>query len=89
MDTKYKQIITSLNTNYTKSPNIITLWQVYLQIKKQRFIDDLDKCEQMLQQINQLNNVNSESLIALYIMQQYGFTYVFSSNYLNLMVLIN
>lgn len=74
MDTKYKQIITSLNTNYTKSPNIITLWQVYLQIKKQRFIDDLDKCEQMLQQINQLNNVNSESLIALYIMQQYGFT---------------
>ena len=74
MDTKYKQIITSLNTNYTKSPNIITLWQVYLQIKKQRFIDDLDKCEQMLQQINQLNNVNSESLISLYIMQQYGFT---------------
>ena len=74
MDTKYKQIITSLNTNYTKSPNIITLWQVYLQIKKQRFIDDLDKCEQMLQQINQLNNVNSESLIAVYIMQQYGFT---------------
>ena len=74
MDTKYKQIITSLNTNYTKSPNIITLWQVYLQIKKQRFIDDLDKCEQMLQQINQLSNINSESLITLYIMQHYGFT---------------
>ena len=74
MDTKYKQIITRLNTNYTQSPHLIKLWQVYLQIKKQRFIDDLDKCEQMLQQINQLNNVNSESLIALYIMQQYGFT---------------
>ena len=33
MDTKYKQIITKLNTNYTKSPNIIKLWQIYLQIK--------------------------------------------------------
>ena len=60
MDTKYKQIITSLNTNYTKSPNIITLWQVYLQIKKQRFMDDLCKCEQMLQQINNINNITFE-----------------------------
>ena len=74
MDKKYTQIITELNTNYTKSPNIIKLWQVYLQIKKQRFMNDLYKCEQMLQKINQINDISPESLLTLYIMQEYVFS---------------
>ena len=72
MDAKYKQIITKLNANYTTSPNIIKLWQKYLQIKKQRFMNDLYKCEQMLQKINQINDISPELLLTLYIMQQYA-----------------
>ena len=72
MDTKYNQIITGLNTNYTKSPDLIKLWQVYLQIKKQRFLDDLYKCEQMLQQINNINPISMESLLTLYIIRECG-----------------
>jgi hypothetical protein len=74
MDTKYKQIITRLNTNYTQSPHLIKLWQVYLQIKKQRFMDDLCRCEQMLQRINTVTNISMESLITLYLMQEYSLT---------------
>ena len=74
MDAKYKQIITKLNANYTTSPNIIKLWQKYLQIKKQRFMDDLCRCEQMLQRINAVTNISMESLITLYLMQEYSLT---------------
>ena len=74
MDAKYKQIITKLNANYTTSPNIIKLWQKYLQIKKQRFMDDLCKCEQMLQRIVTVTNISMESLITLYLMQEYSST---------------
>jgi len=74
MDAKYKQIITKLNANYTTSPNIIKLWQKYLQIKKQRFMDDLCKCEQMLQRIDTVTNISMESLITLYLMQEYSST---------------
>jgi len=74
MDAKYKQIITKLNANYTTSPNIIKLWQKYLQIKKQRFMDDLCKCEKMLQRIDTVTNISMESLITLYLMQEYGST---------------
>ena len=74
MDTKYKQIITRLNTNYTQSPHLIKLWQKYLQIKKQRFMDDLCKCEQMLQRIDTVTNISMESLITLYLMQEYSLT---------------
>jgi len=71
MDVKYKQITAKLNANYNTSPNIIKLWQKYLEIKKQRFMDDLCKCEQMLQQINNINNISMESLLTLYLMQEY------------------
>ena len=74
MEAKYKQIITKLNANYTTSPNIIKLWQKYLQIKKQRFMDDLCKCEQMLQRIDTVTNISMESLITLYLMQEYSST---------------
>ena len=74
MDAKYKQIITKLNANYTTSPNIIKLWQKYLQIKKQRFMDDLCKCEQMLQRIDTVTNISMESLITLYLMEEYRTT---------------
>ena len=74
MDAKYKQIITKLNANYTTSPNIIKLWQKYLQIKKQRFMDDLCKCEQMLQRIDTVTNISMESLITRYLMQEYSST---------------
>ena len=74
MDTKYNQIITRLNTNYMQSPHLIKLWQVYLQIKKQRFMDDLCRCEQMLQRINTVTNISMESLITLYLMQEYSLT---------------
>ena len=74
MDAKYKQIITKLNANYTTSQNIIKLWQKYLQIKKQRFMDDLCKCEQMLQRIDTVTNISMESLITLYLMQEYSST---------------
>ena len=74
MDAKYKQIITKLNANYTTSPNIIKLWQKYLQIKKQRFMHDLCKCEQMLQRIDTVTNISMESLITLYLMQEYSST---------------
>ena len=74
MDAKYKQITAELNANYTTSPNIIKLWQVYLQIKKQRFMDDLCRCEQMLQRINAVTNISMESLITLYLMQEYSLT---------------
>lgn len=72
MDTKYNQITTKLNANYNKSPNLIHLWQTYLQIKKQRFLSDLHKCEQMLQQINSLSPINMESLLTLYIIHECG-----------------
>ncbi len=72
MDTKYNQITTELNANYNKSPSLINLWQIYLQIKKQRFLDDLRKCEQMLQQINSFNPINMESLLTLYIINECG-----------------
>ena len=74
MDAKYKQIITKLNANYTTSPNIIKLWQKYLQIKRQRFMDDLCKCEKMLQRINSVNNISMESLLTLYLIQEYSLT---------------
>ena len=74
MDTKYKQVIARLNTNYTQSPHLIKLWQVYLQIKKQRFMDDLCKCEKMLIHINSVNNISMESLLTLYLIQEYSST---------------
>ena len=69
MDNKYQQITIALDTNYNKYPNLIKMWQVYLQIKKQRFIDDLQKCEQMLHKINHLSNdISPKSILTLYML---------------------
>ena len=71
MDDKYQQMIIKLDENYQKYPNIIKMWQVYLQIKKQRFIDDLQKCEQMLHKIDhQTNDISPESILTLYILSR-------------------
>lgn len=71
MDDKYQQMIIKLDENYQKYPNIIKMWQVYLQIKKQRFIDDLQKCEQMLHKIDHQGvDICPESILTLYILSR-------------------
>jgi hypothetical protein len=72
MDKKYKQIITALDENYAKSPNIINIWQIYLQTKRKRFTETLEQCEQMLRIIDQLGDIPLETILTLCIMSETG-----------------
>jgi len=72
MDEKYKQIITALDANYPKSPNIINIWQIYLQTKRKRFTEALEQCEQMLRIIDQRGDIPLETILTLCIMRETG-----------------
>ena len=71
MDEKYQQIMIALDTNYPKSPNIINIWKIYLQTKRSRFIEELEKCEQILHIIDQLGDISLETILTLYLMRQF------------------
>jgi hypothetical protein len=71
MDKKYQQIMIALDSNYTKSPNIINIWKIYLQTKRSHFIEELDKCEQMLHLIGHVDDIPSETILTLYLMRQF------------------
>ena len=71
MDEKYKQINIALNTNYPISPQIINIWQIYLQAKRKCFIETLDKCEQMLHLIGQVDDIPAETILILFLMRQF------------------
>ena len=72
MDEKYNQIITALDANYQKSPNIINIWQIYLQTKRKRFLKALEQCEQMLRIIDQLGDIPLETILTLCIISETG-----------------
>jgi len=70
MDEKYHQIMTKLDINYLKSPNIINIWKIYLQEKRGRFIKELEKCEQILCTIGQVGDIPIEDILTLCLMRQ-------------------
>ena len=61
----------ALYVNYTKSPNIINIWKIYLQTKKSRFIKEIEKCEQILPIIDQLGDIPIETILTLCLMRQF------------------
>ena len=71
MDTQYHKIMIALDANYPKSPNIINIWQIYLQTKRKRFTEALEQCEQMLRIIDQLGDIPLETILTLCLMRQF------------------
>ena len=73
MEHYYNQIQHRLSTKSHHAPTIIQMWKYYLYFKRVRFIESLEKCEQMLGIIDQMGDIPPETILTLHIMNLSGF----------------
>ncbi len=71
MEERYNHIIEKLNSKKHEAPDLIKIWQYYLTIKKQTFMESLQKCEYMLEHTNDLPQIDKNTLLILYLLNKY------------------
>ena len=66
MDELYKNTINQLNIKKNTHPNIMKLWNIYLKEKRKNFINDMNKCIEFVNKI-QNEDLSLMNILSLYI----------------------
>lgn len=65
MDEKYNLLLNELSKKENTHPQLIYLWKSILKIKKQNMENMLEQCEYMLNNIESISDIDSNSIITL------------------------
>jgi uncharacterized protein YjiS (DUF1127 family) len=72
MDQYYNEIIDKLNEKKDSHPNLTKLWTNYMTLTKERFINNIKKCQDLLEMLDDENmrDLSLQSVVTLFILQE-------------------
>ena len=72
MDNSLQEILKKIETHREKHPELMMMWDYYFNIKKKIFLEALEKCDKMLQEIDNLPDFDEKSILLIYILVKYN-----------------
>ena len=63
---KYGKIMSRLNILKETHPNLSTLWIKHINKSMDKFINTIDECENIINQIEEMDDINPLTLLLLY-----------------------
>lgn len=72
MDQYYNEIVDKLNEKKDSHPNLTKLWTNYMTLTKERFINNIKKCQDLLEMLDDENmtDLSLQSVVTLFILQE-------------------
>ena len=68
MDAVYENIVNSLNERKETHPNLSNIWEYYLKYKKKEFLNTIEKCENIIKNLDNLNDLSVGNILSLYVL---------------------
>ena len=71
MDEYLETILKKIDTQREKNPKLMNMWTHYFAIKKKIFLDSLTKCEEMIEEIENMPDFDEKTILLIYILIKY------------------
>jgi hypothetical protein len=70
MDQQYTTIAINSKRLSTKYPNIIELWEKYINIKKKLFVESMQDCEKVVEKLdlNECDDLEKKQILLMYLL---------------------
>lgn len=63
MEARISEIKNSLKSKMESHPNLVKIWTNYIHIKKTKFEKDLEQCERLLENIDNIDDPSPEEML--------------------------
>ncbi len=68
MDSLFDETLDKLKDKKITHPNLTYLWEKQIEFKKQKLVESLNKCNIVLNMLNNINDLSPINIIALYVL---------------------
>lgn len=66
----YDELITKLDTKMNTHPNISSMWKKYIQIKREKYLQNLTRCRTIINKMDSQPDIDYRTLVSIYIIYQ-------------------